>query len=121
MKYKIYKLVHNGVVQYVGRTTRTLEKRMWAGYGKNTKLFRSFNMELIEETNDAGRESFWISYYRDINIDLYNIRDGNMSQRKEYLKKYRSENEEYFKKYRLKNKESYIQYQSEYRLKNKKG
>ncbi len=86
LKYKIYKLIYNGIVQYVGRTTITLKQRKSAGYGKNTELFKSFNIELIEETDDISRERYWISYYRDINPNLFNIQSGDTFDKKDCMK-----------------------------------
>lgn len=73
--YKIYKFTYNDIVQYVGRTILTLKERRYSGYGNNTELFKTFNMELIEETYDKTREKYWIQYYRKINPDLYNKQD----------------------------------------------
>ena len=74
MKYKIYKLILNEQVVYVGITTDTLENRKKGGY-KHTGcafILKDASIELIEETDDRYREKFWIEYYRDLGINLYN-------------------------------------------------
>ncbi len=77
-KYKIYKLVLDGDVMYVGRTKMTLRERKAGGYKyiKGDPLLDS-TIELIEETDDISRERYWIKYYREFGSKLYNKRDGD--------------------------------------------
>jgi hypothetical protein len=114
MKYKIYKLVYNGVVKYVGRTKQTLNQRKWRGYKRNAAvqaIYKQCDIELIEETNDVSREDYWIQHYKD--TVLNKIRGDTGLTKEEYHK-------EYHKEWRDSNREHYNQYMREYRLKNKK-
>ena len=144
MKYKIYKLILDEQVVYVGYTTNTLNYRKSNGYSNNpyNDILKKSSIHLIEETDDKLRERYWIKYYRDIGIELLNIRGGNGFNQKEYSieynKKYRIENKEYIKEYnksyeksekRKIYRESYIksgrvkynkEYHKNYRIKNKK-
>jgi hypothetical protein len=125
MKYKIYKLVHNDVAVYIGKTKLTLKKRKSAGYKKNPPvqaIHKECVIELIEETSDVSREIYWIEYYKDT---LLNIRrgDAGLSQ-KEYKKEWEEANKELRKEQRKQrnksNRDYRNQYMREYRLKNKK-
>ena len=119
MKYKIYKLVHNGLVVYVGKTKLTLHQRKSYGYrGCSVEsIYKDCDMILIEETNDVSRERYWIEKYKDT---ILNIRRGNtgMSQ-----KEYRESNREHYKQYHKEwceaNREHYNKYMREYREKKK--
>ncbi len=91
-KYKIYKLVHNGVIVYVGITTKTLEERKKNRYRRMSvaHIASDCKIELIEETDDKTRETFWIEFYSDTVLNkrkaagfdkkLYNL---------EYTRRYR--------------------------------
>ncbi len=91
-KYKIYKLVHNGLIVYVGITTKTLEERKKNRYRRMSvaHIASDCKIELIEETDDKTRETFWIGFYSDTVLNkrkaagfdkkLYNL---------EYTRKYR--------------------------------
>jgi hypothetical protein len=115
MKYKIYKLVHNGLVVYVGKTKRKLKERKSTGYKENSavqSIYKECDMVLIEETNDVSRERYWIEQYNDT---IFNIRRGNTGMnREEYMKEWREDNKEYQKEYREANREYYKQYHREY-------
>jgi hypothetical protein len=95
--WKIYRLLLEGQVVYVGRTKTTLKERKKGSYGKNTQFFKKCTIELIEETDDVSRERYWIKYYKDEGCNLMNGNAGDGLNRVEYRKKYREENEEYFK------------------------
>lgn len=97
--HRIYRLLLNGEVVYVGRTTLTLKRRFSRGWGKHTEALRDSTIELIEETWDRTRERYWIKYYRDLGCPLYNITDGDGLDRKLKSKLYREENPEYFREY----------------------
>lgn len=125
MKYKIYKLVHNDKVVYVGRTKMTLLKRKWVGYKHNTevdKIYKECLMELIEETDDVSRERYWIEFYKDT---VLNIQKGEGLNHKEYYKEYWDKNNERrlelarlaAKKYRENNPEKYKLSQTKYKQK----
>jgi hypothetical protein len=119
---KIYKLIHNGVVVYVGKTKQTLKRRKAGEYRGNAsvqEIYKECDMVLIEETNDVSRERYWIDYYRDT---LLNIEKGDTGlSRNEYVKEYGKEwyqsNKEHHKEYNKKwyeaNKEKINQYRRE--------
>jgi hypothetical protein len=117
---KIYKLIHNGVVVYVGRTKQTLKKRKSLGYkGCGVEsIHKECDIELIEETSDVSRERYWIDYYKDT---LLNIQRGDTGLcKKEYGKEYGKEwQKEYDKEWYEANKEKVREYQREYYHKNK--
>ena len=132
---KIYKLVYNGVVVYVGKTKQTLKRRKLCGYKENPSvqaIYKQCDMVLIEETSDVSREDFWVNHYKDT---VFNAKRGdtglsekewhkeyyesNKEHQNEKMKEWYQSNKEYKKQYRESNKEHYIQYQREYRLKNK--
>jgi vacuolar-type H+-ATPase subunit I/STV1 len=147
MKYKIYKLVYNGVVVYVGKTKLTLNQRKWKGYKSNAAvqaIHKECDMVLIEETSDVSREDFWVQHYKDT---LLNIRKGdtglsqkeyreanrehrkqqikewceaNREHRKQQMKEYCEANREKIKEYREANREKIKEYNREYYQKNKK-
>ena len=125
MKYKIYKLIHNGIVVYVGRTKMTLLKRKWVGYKHNIKvdkIYKECLMELIEETDDVSRERYWIEFYKDT---ILNIQKGEGLNHKEYYKEYWDKNNEKrlelgrqsAKRYRERNPEKYKLSQQKYKNK----
>ena len=86
---KIYKLIHNDNVVYIGQTKTDLKKRKRWGY-KNNKLlqqiYKECSIELLEETNDKSRERFWIEKYENDGIELLNIQKGCGYNKKEYKK-----------------------------------
>ena len=64
MKYKIYKLVYNNEVIYVGYTKRELKVRFNDNHPNiPIKIKKESSIELIEETDDRSRERFWIKHY----------------------------------------------------------
>lgn len=107
MKYKIYKLIYNGEVIYIGKTKNTLKIRFSQKYPKiPIEIKKQSSIELIEETDDISRERFWIKYYIDLGYKLYNIlkgdgldikeyRENNKEYRIKYLKDWRENNKEY--------------------------
>ena len=124
MKYKIYKLIHNGVVVYVGKTILGLSRRKSGGYGTNASvqaIYKECDMVLIEETNDVSRERYWIDYYKDT---LLNIQRGDTGlSRNESMKEYYQSNKEkkieQVKEWQKANKEKMKEYKKEYYQKNK--
>jgi hypothetical protein len=80
MKYKIYKIINDERVIYVGITTMSLKERKWKGYTFNKELndvYKKSHFELIEETNDKGRENYWIDFYLRQGLNLLNKKRGN--------------------------------------------
>lgn len=114
--YKIYKLIFNGCVVYIGQTKLSLKRRKGSGYGKYVPFYRECEIELIEETNDVSRERYWIEYYLSQGCPLLNILKGDgldpnearrnfIDRNKDYFKNY---SENYSKKYYEENKEKII-------------
>jgi len=107
---KIYKLVYNGVVVYVGKTKLTLNQRKRNRYRKNPAvqaIYKDCDIELIEETSDVSRERYWIEQYKDtlLNIEKGDTGLSEKEYKKKYLKEYyRKRGREYMREYRLKNK-----------------
>jgi hypothetical protein len=102
MKYKIYKLVHNELVVYVGITTKTLEQRKRDRYrGMSVEhIADKCNIELIEETDDKTRERYWIEYYASTVVNKRKAAGFNkLEYSREYNKKYKSINKEKVKEY----------------------
>jgi hypothetical protein len=125
-EYKIYRLVHNGDIIYVGQTTKTLARRKSCGY-KHIPFYKECSIELIETTTDITRETIWIMLYMAMGCELLNKRRGVLTEddrieirnknydnnkyaivekRKEYMKDYYQKNKKIFKirgvKYRTK-------------------
>lgn len=76
---KIYKLIHNEKIVYIGRTTVELNKRKNWQYKNNPKLqsiYKECRIELIEETDDISREHYWISFYGKDNLLNMKYGDG---------------------------------------------
>ena len=139
MKYKIYKLLINDIVIYIGQTITSLRKRKLGWYPNiPNEILKQSKIEIIEETDDLSRERYWIKYYRDLGCELYNRNNGSGLDYKEYrvinkesiklnLRKSRLKNidsnkdkkKEYMKNYRILNKEKLKEYKKEYRLKKK--
>ena len=121
---KIYKLVYNGVVVYVGKTKQTLKRRKSLGYKRNADvqaIYKECDIILIEETSDVAREDFWVNHYKDT---LLNIRRGDTGLSKnEWNKEWEKANREKRRKDKKEwfqdNREHRNQYMREYRLKNK--
>lgn len=110
MKYKIYKLLLDEQVVYVGRTKTSLMKRKSAGYNHTGygELLKQSTIELIEETDDVSRERYWIKYYRDLGINLLNKYNGDGFDKKKWNDNYYLTLKEYHRNY--KNSEKYILY-----------
>lgn len=77
--YKIYRIVYEGEVLYVGKTKRTLKERLKTGFkfipGLESTIHKC-QIEVIEETDDASRERFWIEEYKKHNMCWCNTRRG---------------------------------------------
>ena len=92
--YKIYKLVYEGEVVYIGQTITNLMKRKHGGYRTNDelqKIYKDCDIILIEETDDVSRERYWIDFYGIENL-LNKIPGKGRSEdeRKEYKKAYKA-------------------------------
>jgi hypothetical protein len=140
---KIYKLIYDNEIVYVGQTKQELTKRKKSGYGNTVPFFKECSVELIEETTDVSREKYWIEKLRSEGHPLLNkicgvtgldkkeydkeYRDCNREKKKEHDKEYYQKNKEvinqkkkeYNKEYSEKNKEKRKEYQKEYRDKKK--
>ncbi len=78
MKYKIYKLVYNNEVIYVGYTKNSLKYRFYRKHPSvPIEIKQESSIELIEETDDKTREEYWRLYYIDLGCNLYNKRRGD--------------------------------------------
>jgi hypothetical protein len=81
---RIYKLIYDEEVIYVGLTTLTLSRRKSsANYSVPKEIYKLSKIELIEETNDKGRERFWIEHYLKLGAPLMNKRNGNFSNKEQ--------------------------------------
>jgi hypothetical protein len=141
---KIYKLIYNNEIVYVGQTKQKyLSSRKAAGYGDTVPFFKECSIELIEETLDKSRERYWIERLINEGHTLLNKRDGdtgldrikyqgeyqkeyyekNKEKKREYQKEYkkvfRENNKEYMKEYCQNNKEKKREYDREYYEKKK--
>lgn len=115
-EYKIYRLIHNGDIIYVGQTTKTLARRKANGY-KHIPFYKECEIELIETTTDITRETIWIMLYMAMGCELLNKRLGVLTEderieiRKKRYEKNRQaiveKRREYKKDYYQKNKEIY--------------
>jgi len=82
---KIYKLIKDDEIVYIGKTKLKLSRRKNGAYHNIDRDFiRLCKIELIEETEDVSRERYWIEYYKKQGCKLLNIRNGeyNEEQRK---------------------------------------
>lgn len=70
-KYRIYCLYKDNTPVYVGITNRDIRKRVWVG----NYDFTFDKCEVIEQTNDANRESFWVKEYSK-KYNLFNKNNG---------------------------------------------
>jgi hypothetical protein len=119
---KIYKLIYDGEIIYVGLTTLSLSRRKGsANYSVPKEIYKKSKIELIEETDNSGRERYWINYYLSIGCNLYNKRGGDYDKetsQKENSKRYYQENKEIIlnkmKIYYQENKDVIIKRQIEY-------
>ncbi len=106
--YKIYELINleTKEVFYVGITKKSLGSRRSGHipYVKSLGISR-FGIRLIEETDDATRESYWIEEYKKNGHTLFNKNGGVGSKipNNEYIKKWLARNPDYHKEYRRKN------------------
>jgi hypothetical protein len=124
-QYKIYKLILEGEVVYIGQTTQSLKTRK-SGHHKDKTFERVKEsiIELIEITTDKSRERFWIDYYLNQGCILFNKNKGCGYNKKEHNKKYKEENKEKIlseaKKYYEDNKEEVLKKKKKYYEDNKK-
>lgn len=81
--YKTTNILNNKI--YIGKKKGDFDKKylgsgkyLWNAINKNGKDV--FTVEVIEFTNSENeqclREKYWIKYYRDLNVPMYNIADG---------------------------------------------
>ena len=125
--YKIYKIIDNtnGNI-YIGITTKTLCDRLTAHRydAKHNNSCRSkeivknqnYRMELIEETDDKLRETYWIKNTDCINKNIPGRTDAESKKlwsdnNKEYYKNYRENHKEKTKLYRKNNIEYFKEYE----------
>jgi hypothetical protein len=102
---KIYKLIYNNEVVYVGRTKHKLNRRIQLGYSTNVeKILKDCSIELIEETDDISRERYWIDLLKNEGHPLLNKIGGSTGL----------DHIEAKKVYRENNKESILEWQKEY-------
>lgn len=82
---KIYKLVKDGQVIYIGRTKLSLNRRKNSNFYKIPREVSMLcEIELIEETDDKSRERYWIDYYLSIGCKLLNKRNGDYKDYQHY-------------------------------------
>lgn len=142
-KYKIYALIINqdwstykaGDIFYIGITERSLGTRR-SGHLNKVGNNVGFGIMLIENTNNPGRESFYIDFFNKLGCNLMNISGGRVGIRepKERVRmtdeekllnrqKYYEENRDRLtsnmRKYQENNKERLQRYRREY-YKNKR-
>ena len=118
---KIYKLIHDGQIVYVGQTKQKyLSSRKKLGYGDTIPFFKECKIELIEETDDITRERYWIDRLKNEGHPLLNMNRGRGFNKKEYQKKYQNfitqtgASKEYQKEWREKNREKKREYDRKY-------
>ena len=86
-KIKIYKLIYNDKVIYVGLTTLSLSRRKsTTNYSVPKEIYKESKIELIEETIEKNRERFWIEHYLSLGEPLMNKRNGDFSTKEEAYK-----------------------------------
>jgi hypothetical protein len=103
--YKVYKLVKDGNVVYVGVTKLELRRRKSVGYRNNTNGLHSIRHEceiiLIEETDDVSRERYWIDFYKDqplLNC-IAGLAGANQKElHTQYMRQYYKDNKEAYEK-----------------------
>lgn len=82
--FKIYKLIYNEEVIYVGLTKLSLSRRKSSSnYSVPKEIYKLSKIELIEETNDKGRERFWVEHYLKLGATLMNKRNGDFSNKEQ--------------------------------------
>ena len=118
--YKIYKLIWNGKIVYVGKTSLSLSRRKSGSY-KGTcveHIHKECSIELIEETDDVARERYWIDFYRN---DVLNVLDGDGIDKKVYLKEWELQNKKKREDYREERKDIKKEYDRQRYLRKKKN
>jgi hypothetical protein len=123
MKYKIYKLVYNNQVIYVGSTTlKRLSQRKAIGYPKIPKdIWKSSSIQLIQESDDKQLEDFWIDYFRNCGCSLYNKQRAvyDDSYQRDYYIKNKDLKIKKVLDYYYNNKQKVLDYKKDYRNKKK--
>lgn len=118
---RIYRLVKDGEIVYVGKTKSTLKRRKQGSFYKMDREFsNSCEIELIEITDDVSRERYWIDYYTELGFNLLNRRGGDMSNKQK--KERRLIPKELHKKNgrkKIRDEEYWKNYKKEYYEKNK--
>jgi hypothetical protein len=120
-EYKIYKLVLDGEVVYVGITTykKLSQRKNRHNCADTFERVRESEIELIEITNDKSRERFWIDYYLNKDCKLFNKTKGNGFNSQGYYEENKEDIIENAKKYYKENKEEIIEYRKKYQQENK--
>ena len=102
---KIYKIVYESNIIYIGRTKYTLKvRKSKKNYSVPAEIYKQSTIELIEETEDVSRERYWIGYYKSKGVKLMNIKGGDTGKtRAEYAKEYYKEYSKHYYKRRKNN------------------
>jgi hypothetical protein len=101
-KYRIYKLVLDAKVIYIGITTLSLKRRkqnLDSSKHPNVDMFKRATIELVEETDILSRERYWIDYYLTANEPILNIRLGNGLDYREHSRQFAENNPNYWKEW----------------------
>jgi septin family protein len=116
---KIYKLIYNNEIVYVGKTKQKyLSNRKAQGYTNTVPFFKECTIELIEQTDDVSRERYWIERLRSEGHPLLNKRAGDgISDYKEYHKEWMEKNKEYQKEYQREYHKGWREKNKEYQRK----
>ena len=125
-EYKIYRLVLDGKVVYVGQTTKKYlnSRKSHHNYIETFERVKESEIELIEITTDITRERYWIEYYLNEGCVLFNKHKGLTGLTKKEYEKNRIQTEErkqWRKEYEKKRgqTEEYKNYQKAYRQRKK--
>jgi hypothetical protein len=121
-EYKIYRLVLDGKVVYVGQTTNKYlsQRKAIHHYDKTFERVRESIIELIEVTTDKSREHFWIEFYKNEGCKLFNKYKGDTGlTQKEYKYKWQKEYRQTEKYKEYQKTEKYKEYKKEWERKNR--
>jgi hypothetical protein len=123
-KYRIYGIIHDQKVIYVGLTRGKVEKRFSGVHPFIPKEIKKQSSPiLLEETDSAKAEREWIKVFECCGWSLYNMRKGNgldhaqynrENQKKNFKKYYDEYYCEYWTDYREKNRQKYNEYMRNY-------